>query len=123
MIYALLASFALQAIHGVSSMAVVEKQEDNIKLLDNLSASDIRHLNEDTVVDALLPVLDYLKKVRKTERRPVVCYEETPLAEVMELAVKNSVHRVWVIEKESEKPLGEISMTDMLAMYTGINRS
>ncbi|CAG8510161.1 4320_t:CDS:2 [Paraglomus brasilianum] len=114
--------FKCMAIHGVSSMAVVEKQEDNIKLLDNLSASDIRHLNEDTVVDALLPVLDYLKKVRKTERRPVVCYEETPLAEVMELAVKNSVHRVWVIEEASERPVGEISMTDMLAMYAGVNR-
>ena len=104
-------------------MAVVDKQDDNTKLLDNLSASDIRHFNEDTVGDALLPVLDYLKKVRKSERKPIVCYEDTPLKEVMELAVKNSVHRVWVIEKGSEKPLGEISMTDMLAMYTGINRS
>ncbi|CAG8638280.1 9609_t:CDS:2, partial [Paraglomus occultum] len=112
-----LTGFRSMAIHGVSSMAVVDKQDGSIKLLDNLSASDIRHFTEDTMSDVFLPVSDYLKKVRKSERKLVVCYEDTPLREVMELAVKNSVHRVWVIEQESEKPVGEISMTDMLAMY------
>jgi hypothetical protein len=118
-----LTGFRSMAIHGVSSMAIVDKQDDSIKLVDNLSASDIRHFTEDTVSDVFLPVSDYLNKVRKSERKLVVCYEDTPLREVMELAVKNSVHRVWVIEQEGEKPVGEISMTDMLAMYAGINRS
>jgi CBS domain-containing protein len=88
--------------------------------LSNLSASDIRYLNEDTVGYALLPVMEYLNKVHGSKREPIVCNEDTPLKEVMELAVKNSVHRIWVIEKAGGEVIGEVSMTDMLSMLIGV---
>ncbi|CAG8841469.1 30931_t:CDS:1, partial [Gigaspora margarita] len=131
------------AIHRLSSIAVVDNDS---KLVDNLSASDIRFLTIDNVVDGLLPgkylllfgsviylsiitinyitvVREFLQKIRSHPKEVAACTEDTRLEEVMRSAVSIGVHRIWVKEKDTDKPIGVVSMSDMLDMLVGHMKS
>ncbi|CAG8450690.1 9871_t:CDS:2 [Ambispora gerdemannii] len=108
--------------HHISSIAVVEKDAaGTIKLIDNLSASDIRFITVDNLADGFLEVTEFLSKVRGHPGKPILCDEETPLVQIMEMALKNNVHRVWIVEHSTGKPIGLCSMSDMLSVVVGVN--
>ncbi|RIB04808.1 hypothetical protein C2G38_652550 [Gigaspora rosea] len=114
------AGFKIMAIHRLSSIAVVDNDS---KLVDNLSTSDIRFLTIDNVVDGLLPVREFLQKIRSHPKKVAACTEDTRLEEVMRSAISIGVHRIWVKEKDTDKPIGVVSMSDMLDMLVGHMKS
>ncbi|CAG8538406.1 3336_t:CDS:2 [Ambispora leptoticha] len=114
-------AFRTMSVHHVSSVAVVDKSDYTIKLVDNLSASDIRFITADNLADGFLEVTEFLKKVRGHSRKPVSCDENTPLAQIMKMALDNNIHRVWVTEDNTDKPIGLVSMSDMLEMIIGVS--
>ncbi|CAG8580104.1 3391_t:CDS:2 [Acaulospora morrowiae] len=113
------AGFKLLAVHGISSVAVVDRESEPVKLTDNLSASDIKYVSPENI-DGYNLVSEFLHKVSDHPRRVVSCYEETSLEEVTRLAIAAGVHRVWITEKDTEKPLGVVTMSDMLSMFIGV---
>lgn len=46
-------------------------------------------------------------------RRLITCYHETSMFDVIEAAVSNHVHRLWVIDEEGSLS-GVVSLSDML---------
>ncbi|CAG8756846.1 14997_t:CDS:2 [Cetraspora pellucida] len=110
------AGFKIMAIHRLSSIAIVDI---NNTLVDNLSASDIRYLTIDNITDGLLPVREFLQKIYSHPKEVAACTEDIRLEEVMHSAVSIGVHRIWVKEKDTNKPIGVVSMSDMLDMLVG----
>ncbi|CAG8688185.1 26384_t:CDS:2, partial [Dentiscutata erythropus] len=117
------AGFKIMAIHKLSSIAVVDNDS---KLVDNLSASDIRFLTIDNIIDGLLPgkyllllIQEFLQKIRSHPKEVAACTEDTKLEEIMRSAISIGVHRIWVKEKGTDKPIGVVSMSDMLDMLVG----
>ncbi|CAH1756760.1 408_t:CDS:2 [Entrophospora sp. SA101] len=120
-----LAGFKVLAIHNLSSVAIVDGGDDEageriVELVDNLSSSDIRYLNVDNIAECLLPITAFLGKIRTHPKNIIFCHEDTNLQEIMRVSIDNGVHHVWVVEKESKKPIGVVSMSDMLAMFIGV---
>ncbi len=66
-------------------------------------------------------VTDFLHKIRTHPNKIVACDEDTRLEEIMSMAVNSNVHRVWIKEKTSGKPIGVVSMSDMLGMIVGVS--
>ncbi|KAG9303318.1 hypothetical protein G9A89_013644 [Geosiphon pyriformis] len=117
-----LAAFRIMAIHKVSSLAIISHADGSKRqLLDNISASDIRHLKPENLIDGFLAVTEFLKKLREHPPNPISCDQDTPLPEMMEMALKNNVHRVWVIEKETGSPIGVITLGEMLSTLVGVD--
>jgi len=114
------AGFKVMAVHSISSVAVVDKETEQIKLIDNLSASDIKHVSLENIHDGFKPVTEFLHQVRDHPKRIISCNEDTSLEEVVKLAMDAGIQRVWVEEKDTEKPLGVITMSDMLGMFVGV---
>jgi len=104
--------FVEMAKGEVPAVAVVDELDH---LQANLSASDLRGITSDKLSSAQLPVLEFLKIVQKTDKpfRPVTVHASSKLSEVILLMNCSQIHRVWVIDG-SEKPIGVITMTDVL---------
>ncbi|CAG8699425.1 5082_t:CDS:1, partial [Acaulospora colombiana] len=108
------------AVHGVSSVAIVDKETEPIKLVDNLSASDIKHISIENVADGYRDVSVFLNKIRDHPKMVITCEEDTNLEEITRLALAVGIHRVWVVEKGTKKPLGIVSMSDTLSMFVAV---
>jgi len=85
-------------------------------IVGNLSVSDLRGVDGESIVDVLLPVEDFLKKRQGGKLRlPVVIAADEILSNIISLVVKDHVHRVWIVAGDM-KPLGVISLTDILSV-------
>ncbi|GAA0163851.1 kinase modulator [Lithospermum erythrorhizon] len=102
------------------------------KLKGTFSATDLRGCPIGQLQSWLsLGVLEFIEKLsatafhetsglRNSYREAVTCHEESPLGEVVEKAVSNHVHRIWVVDQQQAGLLvGVVSLTDMIRVIRG----
>jgi CBS domain-containing protein len=98
------------------------------KLISTLSASDIRQLvsveNGEVNVDfnaLLLPLECFLKKINMDSMRaPIFVSKSEMLEEVMKKMVSNRIHRVWVVDQESETPISCLRVEDAIREFSAL---
>jgi len=97
---------------GVSSVAVVEHQGI---LVGSVSVSDLRSLDPTQLESLHLPVMEYLKK-RDTSapKVPLTCVARSTIEEAINLLAEARVHRLWVVDERWKKPIGLVSLTDIM---------
>lgn len=83
------------------------------KLVESLSASDLRGLTAYTVASLMIPVVDFLQ-LFPGKRNLVYCTAEDSLATATALMMESHVHRVWIVDG-SHKPQGVMTMSDVIA--------
>ncbi|XP_014500534.2 SNF1-related protein kinase regulatory subunit gamma-like PV42a [Vigna radiata var. radiata] len=98
------------------------------KLIGTFSATDLRGCHITSLKSWLgISALAFTEEVQSSplysesdmqnrgssRRELVTCYVESPLSEVIEKAVTNHVHRVWVVDQEGLL-VGVVSLTDVI---------
>jgi CBS-domain-containing membrane protein len=96
---------------GVTAIAIVD---DNDELIGTLSASDIRGIKMENLSSVLEPVMEFLAKKFPQSRPLVTVTAHANLKEVMEKLIMGKVHRVWVVDMNSRRPIGVVTMTNVL---------
>lgn len=107
-------AFNLLIEKKVTGLAVVN---DDGKLVGSISASDLKgSTGKDLFSNLKLSVRDYLKKAAAffgREGVPVAVSSEATLTEIMDLLIKNHLHRLFVVD-EAGKPIQVLSLTDII---------
>ncbi len=105
---------------GLSSLAIVDDDDEtNEILVDTLSASDLKGFAKSSLSALTQPLSTFLAHSRRTighnaHKQLVVCFPDTPFLEALEMVLKERVHRIFILENEGRRPLGVVSLTDML---------
>jgi CBS domain-containing protein len=105
---------------GLSAVAVVDEAG---AFQGCLSATDLKLITDFKFHTLLMPVGEFLEHGRKEEGRTcksyrVWCIATTPLQTVVKKLAEERVHRVFVVEPVSMKPLGVVSLTDIARIVT-----
>jgi CBS domain-containing protein len=104
--------FVQMHAQGVSAVAVVDHQGI---LVGSLSVSDLRSLEPTRLQSLQLPVMDFLKqRSSPAPTAPVSCTATATLAEAIDLLVSTHVHRLWVVDEPWKRPVGLVSLTDIM---------
>jgi len=83
-------------------------------IVGNLSASDLRGIDEDTINSIFLPAMKFLKLLSGSKStQPICCSIDEELTGITSKLAETKVHRVWVVNWEG-KPRGVISLTDVI---------
>ncbi len=99
--------------NGVSAVGVVN---DEGKLVGNVSVSDLKAIGYDGKLMSHLfaPVSEFLKLAKPDSLGAITVTPQATFASVVEKLVNNRIHRIFVIDPETEKPLGVISLLEIL---------
>jgi len=100
----------------VSGVAVLDRHN---KILTNFSASDLLGLTEDKFPYLLLPVFEFLNKMKGFHAPPITCRNEDTLETLLYKMVFYGVHRIYVVDTQN-KPVGVISLTDVMKFLSKI---
>jgi len=84
------------------------------KIIANFSASDLLELDEKKFSLLATPVYEYLVRTRGSTTPPIVVRPFDTVETMLLKCVVNSVHRVYIVD-EDVKPIGVITLTDILA--------
>jgi len=103
-------AFQIMRIKQVNAIGIIDSAGN---LVGNISDADLRGFTHDKLPNLFLPVLEFLKS-QGTQRVPVTALENT-VKEVVEMLVREKVHRIWIVDGH-QKPTGVVSMTDV-ALY------
>ena len=98
-------------IHHLSSAAIVDEHG---KLVDTLSATDFLFTAQSSLKELGKPVKEYLNDAFG-QRTPVVVGKDQVFGDVIEVLAMRDVHRVWIVDEKNGKPIGCVSMSDILA--------
>lgn len=103
--------------HGFTAAPVVD---ENGEIVGTLSASDLRGLRSQYLHTVLLPIPEFLqlKWFDSVARRGVTVTKDTPLREAVVQMVLRRVHRVWVTDESGKKPIGVVSMSDVISKFS-----
>ena len=108
-------AFRMMDQKDVTSVPVVDP---NNEVLATLSASDLVGLKSHQLPQVLLPINKFLEARKGTfENTAVCCYGSHTLHHVMALMAARGVHRVWVVEQDTTKLRGVITMTDVIRQF------
>jgi CBS-domain-containing membrane protein len=108
------------ALHGfyviyqeqIGAIAVINNSS---VLVNTLSASDIKGLQESDLKDLLLPIPQYRSKRGLPERTVRVTVNST-LEECLKTLIDSKVHRIWLCDNEG-KVTSVITMSDIIRLY------
>jgi len=91
----------------------------NQQILGNLSLSDLRGLNYESIDLLVLPILEFLKHLPNSENilNPKVVTYDTSLKETLKIIIDNHIHRIWIID-ENKKVLDVITLTDLINLFS-----
>jgi len=103
-------AFYLMYTHKVSAVAIVSPSGS---LVANLSASDIRGLEQQHFESLLLPVTQYIINQRGKPKAPITCTINTDFQTVLMKMILFRIHRIWIVD-EDDRPIGVISQTDVM---------
>lgn len=110
--------------HGLSGVAVVTRDGT---IAGNTSAQDLRYFLLDRGALSLdMNLLDYLAAIRQQDvsaDRAPVCSVGTSgtLGRIIGLLSATGYHRVYVVDARQCKPIGVVSLTDVLKYATAVN--
>lgn len=105
---ALLHAFTILTGCEISAVPIVSATDGS--LVGTLSCSDFKDVYEGN-----LPVLTNSIRNYMTHE-PLTCTLNTPLRDIIELLATSGVHRVYVTEGNPKKPVGVVSMTDIMKL-------
>jgi len=109
-------AFLLMHQNEISGVAITD---DKARLVGNISASDLKHINYDTEIMKRLsqPVDQYL--VASTQKTvPITVHPDSQIKEIIHKMISNHVHRVYVVTPSTGQLLGVISQIDMIELIT-----
>lgn len=110
-------AFRIMEEKSLSGLGVVD--EDGY-LVGNLSQSDLRGLHAQDIDKLLQPVQEFLSLDLK-RLSLLYALPSFSLKTVVDLLVKHKVHRIYVVESEEcKKPIGVITLTDILKLLGGV---
>ncbi|KAI8847330.1 hypothetical protein BC829DRAFT_247431 [Chytridium lagenaria] len=89
--------YSRMASKKVSALPVVDKDG---KVVDSLSASDLRGMSEDTLKNVMLPVREFVKISSTHKELTVSLTENNTLNDALKIMVDTNVHRVWILDAE-----------------------
>ncbi|CAG8459103.1 7341_t:CDS:2 [Ambispora gerdemannii] len=91
--------------------------DDNLIL--SLSVSDLRGMNYQSIDNLILPVREFLTTIPNNENvfHPITATRQSTLREVLDLIVKNHIHRIWIVD-ESRKILDVLTLSDIIGFLT-----
>lgn len=110
-------AFKLMKEKGFSGLPIID---DNLRLIANISATDLKGLNEEKFQYIKLPVHDFLKKLHGFPKAPVYVRPEDTVETLMLKFVVHKVHRIYIVDP-SMKPTGVITLTDLIRFFLGVN--
>jgi len=95
-------------------------------LKGNLSASDLRGISQEKLRFLGASVTQFLKvmnasRLHPSSLTPIVCSKDDTLLSVLDKVVNFSIHRVWIVDEE-KKPIGVVSLTDILGTAMGTSK-
>ncbi|KAJ3071684.1 hypothetical protein HDU98_004943 [Podochytrium sp. JEL0797] len=124
-----LAAFRVMYIHRVSAIAITDPVSG--EMVANLSASDLRGITADmaSLESFLLPVFSFLEargrgpeSVQADQVRDVNGRQSVENA--VNLMLRDHIHRVWVVEEgDGDKPVGVMTMGDMLNLFVPVKEN
>jgi len=110
----LIDAFNIILANDVTGVAVVDFRTG--KLLNNLSANDLKGIREGNFFKLEAQVHQIFSN--STEKKPVVsCSPNNTLWDVINQIENTGVHRVYVVDEE-ERPKGVISLTDIMRYFS-----
>jgi len=110
--------FQLMRKKEVNAIAVINESGS---FVTTLSDSDLRAFTQDQFEYLFVSTTEFLSRAHGGEiRKPVVCSDTDNLKRVVDLIVREKIHRVWIVDGEM-KPIGVVSMTDIcLHFYSNL---
>ncbi|KAJ3124264.1 hypothetical protein HK098_001274 [Nowakowskiella sp. JEL0407] len=112
-------AFWLMKFHHVNGIAVTGGSEGSM-LVGNISASDLKHLEDHKFSSLLQPISHFLaesneqKEARKFDKPPVVVTKKTTFGNLLQKMSIYKVHRVYVVDEECVEVIGVITMTQIM---------
>ena len=110
-----LTGFRKMILHNEMSALPVINEETG-KLVATLAVEDLRGLSPNNFKNVLLPVLEFLRLSRREFHGVVTVHKHSSLHQTMVKLINNKIHRVWLVE--DEKPIGVVSLTDVIQLFT-----
>lgn len=109
-------SFEYLFRNNISAAAIVNS--DGI-VTDTLSMSDLVGMLYDKLEHIDSSVLSFLSSTRRTKstKPPITCQLTDTLEYTLLKLASTKVHRLWVVDGESNRYLGLVSLTDILAFF------
>lgn len=106
-----LAAFEKLIARGVSAIAVVDEEG---RLLNSVSASNVRLLTKENISWLLLPVSEWLQKlgIKQANSANVNATIKTAIETVRD----NHLHRIWVVD-EGNKLVSVLTVGDILRRF------
>jgi len=111
-------AFFLMLYNKVPAVAIVS---GNGELVGNLSASDLRGLDEKTFTQLLMPVMEFVKSVKR-HRGLITCKKDSTLESVLSKLANNRVHRLWMVDDQN-CPIGVVTLTDIMRLFSNREES
>lgn len=111
-------AFFLMLYQKVPAVAIVS---GNGELVGNLSASDLRGLDQNSFTQLLDPVMEFVKSVKR-HRGLVTCKKSSTLESVLSKLANNNVHRLWMVD-DNNCPIGVVSLTDVMKLFANREES
>jgi len=100
--------------NGASAVAIVD---DDGKLVDVLSVSDLRLIGHDlTKLERVTRTVEEFSSFKTTKVAPVVVYACDTVAYVTQRLLENKIHRLYVVDGEN-KPIGVVTLGDFLHLF------
>jgi len=111
-------AFFLMLYNKVPAVAIVS---GNGELVGNLSASDLRGLDQNTFPQLLMPVMEFVKSVKR-HRGLITCKKDSTLESVLSKLANNKVHRLWMVNDQNS-PIGVVTLTDIMKLFSNREES
>jgi len=106
-----LTAFRELAINRLSAAPVVNSES---RVVGTLTFDDLLGLRGKDLEDTLLTTSEFLKKIHGPTFPLVTICPDEKLLEILSLVTRAHVHRAWIIDEDS-KPIGVVSLTDIIA--------
>lgn len=106
-------AFFLMLYNRVPAVAIVS---GNGELVGNLSASDLRGLDQSSFPELLKPVMEFVKSVKR-HRGLVTCKKGSTIESVLSKLANNKVHRLWMVDDQN-CPIGVVTLTDVMKLFS-----
>jgi CBS domain-containing protein len=105
---------------GVSSVAVVDDASGGA-LCGNLSGSDVRGIAGGDMHELALPVETFLRSRKGGPSELVTATRDSALRTVVHRMAAGRVHRVYVVEPQTRRPVGIVTCTDVLRAIVALD--
>jgi len=91
------------------------------RIVGNLSASDLRGMNCQSIDNLVLPVLDFLASLpdSKNVLAPIAASPESTLRQALKDIVDHHIHRIWIVDVDG-KVLDVTTLSDIIGLFAKI---